>query len=236
MRIKPKNAMYMWTDGYTLPWMRVQAQLRGYMVDNENGARVRWTAKDSLPKNITMQRAMNQYFRHTPVRAPYVPPGETVDGSLFRGILMTPRQYMAFMTRKVWTDKGYMAFSTDVKDPVKIVTIPRSSLFKNNFGTSRDPPRTPPPVHRVIFVLRRLDVPSQTPWAWYGRPRVQGQRMSKNKLLTRHGPTNEVLLPPGMLYGASSKHDSQTNITYVKVRYVRLSVARKNAKTISFRR
>ena len=196
--------MQMWTNGAWMRWQGVQAYQRGFEYD-DHGRRVKIDRRKNLPAPIApMKRAMNQYFKQTPLRAPAVPPGESIDGMLFRGIRMSDAQFKAFLARKVWTDKGHMAFTTDAD--VAYHAIKDTGVLQ----------------HKVIFIMRRSRVPSQTPWVWYGRPRDGSSIVPKNKILTRHGPSSEVLLPPGMVYGTKFANDQARGVTFVAVTYVPL--------------
>jgi len=194
--------MHMWTNGAWMRWQGVQAYHRGFEYDN-HGRRIKIDhLMNSSPEVISMTKGMNRYFKHTMLRAPAVPPGESIQGMLFRGIRMSETQYQTFLARKVWTDKGHMAFSTDPEVAYAAV---------KDTGTL---------THRVIFAMKRSHVPRYTPWVWYGRP--LGSHMPKNKILTRHGPSSEVLLPPGMVYADKVRHDDVRGVTFVGIRYVPL--------------
>lgn len=194
----------MWTNGAWMRWQGVQAYHRGFEYDN-HGHRVKIDRRTNVSASIApMARAMNQYYKHTTLRAPAVPPGESIDGLLFRGIRMSDTQFKQFLARKVWTDKGHMAFSTDPE--VAYQTIKDTGILN----------------HRVIFLMRRSSVPKRTPWVWYGTPQPGSLRMPKNKIFTRHGYESEVLLPPGMVYATKFTKDDARGVTFIAVKYVPL--------------
>jgi len=211
--MKPKEAMHMWTNGAWMRWEGVQSHQRGFEYD-DHGRRIKIDRRtNSSPEVMSMAKGMNRYFKHAPLRAPAVPPGESIEGMLFRGIRMSDTQFKQFLARKVWTDKGHMAFSTDPE--VAYAAI-------KNTGTL---------THRVIFAMKRSHVPRYTPWVWYGRP--LGSFMPKNKIRTRHGPSSEVLLPPGMVYADKFHRDDARGVTFVGVRYVPLKSKERGIRNFS---
>jgi hypothetical protein len=203
--MKTKRAMQLWTFATVPKWMMVQAHLRGFEI-GEDGRRLK-TTKDEITPNIhAMQRGMSRHFRQTQMRVPIVPPGETLDGGLFRGVFLTASQYNALVKNKVWTDRGYMAFASRQQTALDVLR------------------RDVPGMKKVMFVLNRRDIPKGTPWTWYGKTQPGGH-LPKNKILSLQGPSTEVLLPPGMLY--VRKVQINDGITYVRVTYVVLKKKRR---------
>ena len=201
--MKPKDPSSLWTNGAMLRWSNMQNHLRGYYY--EHGQRIKYKNADVNANTKAMSLGMKRYFGQKTIRKPYVPPGETMSGTLYRGVVLTPRQYDAFVKSHVWTDRGYMAFSTTFD----IAEAATRNTHDNPFSK------------RIIFYLPKKDIPDGTPWVWFGRPTTAGADMPKNKVYSRHGPTSEVLLPPGTLRAFRIQHDPAFRITHVLVKYTK---------------
>ena len=201
---KPDKAILAWTNGMALRWMNLQQHLRGHHRDGD-GERVK--AFSLNPKNndnksvLNMAIGMKRYFLQKALRKPSVPPGETIDGYLFRGIFVTPGQLKGLSENGFWTDKAYMAFSTDVNVALSILAgkAATHSNEEESGPRSSDIP--------VLFIIKKSNIPTGTPWAWFGKRRQEwigmtvalSQHLPKNKVQSLHGPASEVLLPPGKL-------------------------------------
>jgi hypothetical protein len=196
--MKPDQAISLWTNGRLLVWRNVQNYKRGYEI-LDDGKKIKYTSANAETKSVA--NGMTRYFRQKALRKPYVPPGETVDGLLYRGVLLTSRQYDALIKRMTWTDRGFMAFSTTF-DIAEAAVVERNVSLK-----------------AVIFYLPKEKIPNGTPWVWFGRPNARSQYMPKNKVRSRHGPSSEVLLLPGKLRAFRIQYHEPTDITYVGVYY-----------------
>jgi hypothetical protein len=179
--------------------MFLQEHLRGYS-RQPNGTRS--PPEDRHPKILNMAVGMKRYFSQIALRKPSVPPGESIDGYLYRGIFVTPHQWDAFSKNGFWSDRGYMAFSTDHRVPLSILQNPRTCTTAENESCTSGRDRMIP----VLLILKKTDIPNGTPWVWYGKYKNYDNWslrrtafLGKNKVFSRHGPSSEVLLPPGKL-------------------------------------
>lgn len=220
---KPRHAVEMWTNGMG-HWTEVQALLRGYEYPwwhslsfpeyaEKVPSRTKFSKSNATEYGIKMVMLMARYFLQQALRAPMVPPRESPDGSLYRGIRLTAPQTHRMMSALetlpdwcggnrpknakpniFWTDRGFMAWSAQPKAAGACST-------------------------GIILVLdRKTGVSRGTPWVWYGKPRGRGKgTVAIDKVRSRHGPTSEILMPPGRLAFLCKKSGT---LNYEKVTYV----------------
>lgn len=129
--------------------------------------------------------ALVQMMRDARLRAPHKPLGCDNTGTLYRGISMSRSVYAKFLFTRRLPDPSFASFTTD---PKAAMDFGDSAPYYNDKAKHH--------MH-AILVLRTADVPTGTPWLWFGNACGRYDARNKNRLPSVHYEEEEVLLPPG---------------------------------------
>jgi hypothetical protein len=143
--------------------------------------------------------ALVQLMREARLRAPHKPLGCGEATVMFRGIALPGARRQAHLD-----DPSFSSFSLEYAYAMRFAL---SSLRESNDNTSR----------AVILVLRTSDVPTGTPWLWFGN--ACGRNWSprnKDRLKSDVMHEQEVVLPPGRFHVYDTERAGPLHLWHVR--------------------
>jgi surface protein len=203
-----KKISSLWGKPFHTPSKAKRKKQKGYITD--------WTTEsyrniqDARRKGNTIRnnrkkidRHLAQYFRNTPIRAPYIPKALSIRSLWEKNRMQKRVKYLyrgihgplaeTFIRDGKLHDKGYIAFSRRREIANKFAGGNKQTGSNNSNNSNNTSDREYPG-----YIMLRLDInsiPRGTPWLWYDI-KIHGKGTNAHR---SNAHEYEVLLPPGTL-------------------------------------